>query len=365
MPVAAGDRAAPASSCPTRSCPARRSVARRAAAAPRSAGTRSRWYRPTIRRHGRGARHLRSSRDSPSSCSSSGSARRRSSRCSRCTSRKGGVARDDGRRDGVVLRRQRRLPVRRGARDGPLRATARARRRARSSTPWRASGSSCRSRRSPTGRCGSSRAARRARSRSRPWRPSPSSCPPPSGARASSRIYAAQLGGAAFGPLLGAFVGVRRDGVRLHLRGGRRDRRGAPGAAQRPRPARAEGRDAPPAAHRRRAAPRRGRGRRARSASSIGAYESCWTLLMHFKGASSFQLGLSWTLFALPYVVCFRLGGWFADHADRRVLAVVGIVNSCAFCAIYPLLGPSTRCSDSAASRPSARRSRCPPRSRS
>ena len=56
------------------------------------------------------------------------------------------------------------------------------------------------------------------------------------------------------------------------------------------------------------------------------------------SGASSFQLGLSWTLFALPYVLFFRLGGWAADRSDRRVLAIVGIVNSAAFCAIYPLL---------------------------
>ena len=59
---------------------------------------------------------------------------------------------------------------------------------------------------------------------------------------------------------------------------------------------------------------------------------------MHFKGASSFVLGLSWTLFALPYVACFRFGGWFADHTDRRKFATLGMLNACAFCAIYPLL---------------------------
>ncbi|HEV3212436.1 MAG TPA: MFS transporter [Acidimicrobiales bacterium] len=156
--------------------------------------------------------------------------------------------------------------------------------------------------------------------------------------RASSRIYAAQLGGAAFGPLLGAFVGVREMAyvfvfaataalvaaipvLRTDL--GPRGARGAP----LPRlvvDARLVGAVAVAIAF----------------GLVIGVYESCWTLLMHFKGASSFQLGLSWTLFALPYVFFFRVGGWFADHSDRRVLAVVGIVNSAAFCAIYPLLGP-------------------------
>jgi DHA1 family multidrug resistance protein-like MFS transporter len=162
--------------------------------------------------------------------------------------------------------------------------------------------------------------------------------PPEGRGRASSRIYAAQLGGAAFGPLLGAFVGVHEmtyvfvfaaaasslaavPALRGEL-GGRRPRRTEP-------------------------LPRLSVDARLVGAVLvavsfglvIGAYESCWTLLMRFRGASSFQLGLSWTLFALPYVVCFRLGGWAADHWDRRVLAVVGIVNGAAFCAIYALLG--------------------------
>lgn len=155
--------------------------------------------------------------------------------------------------------------------------------------------------------------------------------------RASSRIYAAQLGGAAFGPLLGAFIGVREMAyvfvaaaclatlAALPVLRGDLGPRHVPGEPM---------------------------GRvtfDARLAGAVGiaiglglvfgAYESCWTLLMHYKGASSFQLGLSWTLFALPYVFFFRVGGWFADHTDRRLFAVIGILNACAFCAIYPLLG--------------------------
>jgi DHA1 family multidrug resistance protein-like MFS transporter len=156
--------------------------------------------------------------------------------------------------------------------------------------------------------------------------------------RASSRIYAAQLGGAAFGPLLGAFVGVREMAYVFVFAATAalvaaipvlRTDLGPRGARDAPLPrlvvdARLVGAVAVAIAF----------------GLVIGVYESCWTLLMHFKGASSFQLGLSWTLFALPYVFFFRVGGWFADHSDRRVLAVVGIVNSAAFCAIYPLLGP-------------------------
>jgi len=156
--------------------------------------------------------------------------------------------------------------------------------------------------------------------------------------RASSRIYAAQLGGAAFGPLLGAFIGVHEMAyvfvfaataatvaaipvLRSDL--GPREVRDVP-LSRLSIDARLVGAVAVAVAY----------------GLVIGAYESCWTLLMHFKGASSLQLGLSWTLFALPYVFFFRVGGWFADHSNRRVLAVVGIVNSAAFCAIYPLLGP-------------------------
>lgn len=155
--------------------------------------------------------------------------------------------------------------------------------------------------------------------------------------RASSRIYAAQLGGAAVGPLLGAFVGVRAMGfvfcfaaaaatlaalpvVRSDL--GPKTPAGEP-LGRLTVDARLVG----------------AAGVAIATGLVVGAYEACWTLLMHFKGASSFQLGISWTLFAIPYVVCFRAGGWFADHADRRVLAVIGVVNMCAFCAVYPLLG--------------------------
>ena len=153
---------------------------------------------------------------------------------------------------------------------------------------------------------------------------------------ASSRIYSAMLAGASVGPFFGAFLGVREMGfvfvgaallacaasvpvLRSDL-GGRGDR-----SAPLP-PLRVD---------------RRLVGAVAVAISiglTIGAYESCWTLLMRFDHATSLELGLTWTLFALPYVVCFRIGGWFADRADRRVLAAIGIVNGCAFCAIYPLL---------------------------
>jgi DHA1 family multidrug resistance protein-like MFS transporter len=70
----------------------------------------------------------------------------------------------------------------------------------------------------------------------------------------------------------------------------------------------------------------------------IGVYEACWTLLLQQRGAEQWQVGLSWTLFAVPFVVMSRPAGWLADHFDRRVLAIVATGVSILFCATYPFL---------------------------
>ena len=68
----------------------------------------------------------------------------------------------------------------------------------------------------------------------------------------------------------------------------------------------------------------------------IGVYEACWTLLMHAHHATSLQIRLSWTFFGLPWIVLARVGGWLADHADRRFVALGGMVNGALFLALYP-----------------------------
>ena len=70
----------------------------------------------------------------------------------------------------------------------------------------------------------------------------------------------------------------------------------------------------------------------------IGVYETCWTLLLDERGAQQWQIGLSWTLFAVPFVVMSRPAGWLADHFDRRRLAVGATAVSVAFCALYPFV---------------------------
>lgn len=68
----------------------------------------------------------------------------------------------------------------------------------------------------------------------------------------------------------------------------------------------------------------------------MGVYETCWSLLMHAHHASTLQIRLSWTMFALPFVLLSRIGGWIADHLNRRITALFGVLNEAAFLATYP-----------------------------
>ena len=70
----------------------------------------------------------------------------------------------------------------------------------------------------------------------------------------------------------------------------------------------------------------------------VGVYESCWSLLMNSRGAAAWQIGLSWTLFALPFAAFSPIAGRLVDRLDRRALAIVSLVVTCAFAASYPFL---------------------------
>jgi len=75
---------------------------------------------------------------------------------------------------------------------------------------------------------------------------------------------------------------------------------------------------------------------------TIGVYESCWTLLLESHHAHDWQIGLSWTLFAVPFVAMARPGGWLADHLDRRWLVLGALGWSVFFCSVYPFVGNLT-----------------------
>lgn len=70
----------------------------------------------------------------------------------------------------------------------------------------------------------------------------------------------------------------------------------------------------------------------------VGMYDTVWSFFLRHLGASTFVIGLSWTLFALPAVLLSTLGGRLADRSrrlERRVLLGVGI-NAC-ICLGYTL----------------------------
>jgi DHA1 family multidrug resistance protein-like MFS transporter len=71
---------------------------------------------------------------------------------------------------------------------------------------------------------------------------------------------------------------------------------------------------------------------------TFGVYEICWTLLLRLRGASGWEIGLSWTFFAVPFVLMTKPSGWLTDHVDRRRLVVGGLTVSTSMCAAYPFI---------------------------
>lgn len=69
-----------------------------------------------------------------------------------------------------------------------------------------------------------------------------------------------------------------------------------------------------------------------------GAYESCWSLLMASRGAAIWQVGMSWTLFAIPFAAISPLAGRLVDRLDRRWLAITSMIASAGFAVTYPFL---------------------------
>jgi len=69
---------------------------------------------------------------------------------------------------------------------------------------------------------------------------------------------------------------------------------------------------------------------------TIGVYETCWSMLLHAHHASELQIRLSWTLFCIPWVALSHLGGWIADHWNRKWAATIGLCNAATFLSIYP-----------------------------
>jgi DHA1 family multidrug resistance protein-like MFS transporter len=165
---------------------------------------------------------------------------------------------------------------------------------------------------------------------------------------AFASIYGGELAGVAIGPLVGSIVGVRYMWVMFLVSGllsigaclpalALREPAGSNVAASAGR-TRADGTLRPL---------RRVHTSRAMVGALIcgaalglasGVYDICWTLLLLARGASGLEIGISWTLFAVPFVLAAKPSGWLADHMDRRVLVLLGIGMSTVLCAWYPFI---------------------------
>jgi DHA1 family multidrug resistance protein-like MFS transporter len=165
--------------------------------------------------------------------------------------------------------------------------------------------------------------------------------------RAFASIYAGELGGMAVGPLVGSIVGVRLMWLMFLVSGLLSIGACIPAGRihephhvleQRLARTRADGTVEP-----------LGRIRIHRSMAGAlvcgaalgltsGVYDICWTLLLVARGASGVAIGISWTLFAVPFVLATKPSGWLADHLDRRTLVLGGIGFSVALCAAYPFI---------------------------
>ncbi len=161
--------------------------------------------------------------------------------------------------------------------------------------------------------------------------------------RAFSAVSGAELAGIAIGPMLGSLFGMDRMALLFMIAAGGALLACLPVLASKAVPVDVEV-DREASAE---PLPRTGRaGRMVRGVMLAavlggvlsGAYESSWSLLMHLRGASDVELGLSWTLFAIPFVVAAPIAGWLADHYDRRWLVVIGMSSGIVFAVLYPWL---------------------------
>jgi len=165
--------------------------------------------------------------------------------------------------------------------------------------------------------------------------------------RAFASIYGAQISGMAVGPLIGAIVGAHHMWIMFLGSGVVAFIACVPAMRIVEPPEESARRDARTNADGTLAKLARVRWSRSMSGALIagaalglttGVYDICWTLLLVSRGATSWQIGVSWTMFAVPFVIAARPSGWLADHMDRRVLVLGGLGLAMAFCATYPFI---------------------------
>ncbi len=78
--------------------------------------------------------------------------------------------------------------------------------------------------------------------------------------------------------------------------------------------------------------------RPARSASPPASTTSAGRCSWWPGARPGWQIGISWTMFAVPFVLLASPSGWLADHMDRRALVLGGLGLAASFCASYPFI---------------------------
>ncbi len=73
-----------------------------------------------------------------------------------------------------------------------------------------------------------------------------------------------------------------------------------------------------------------------------GMYETTWTPLLIGRGAATWQVGLSWLAFGLPFLILSWPAGHLAERGNKKVLACSQVIFAGAIAALYPAL-PSVR----------------------
>jgi DHA1 family multidrug resistance protein-like MFS transporter len=155
--------------------------------------------------------------------------------------------------------------------------------------------------------------------------------------RAFSRVFAAQLSGMAIGPLFGAIAGVDHMAWLFVLSSVFAIAAMVPVARGARAPQVTKRHETPAPLH-------VSRGFIGVVLVGViggvctGVYESCWSLMMTARGAATWQIGLSWTMFALSFAAFSPIAGRLIDRLDRRRLAVMAATLSAVFIAIYPML---------------------------
>ncbi|MBV9485908.1 MAG: MFS transporter [Frankiaceae bacterium] len=154
--------------------------------------------------------------------------------------------------------------------------------------------------------------------------------------RAFSTLFAAQLGGAAIGPLAGSIAGVSGMGILFTTTAVTSAIAGVWVVAKLPALRSSEHGTRTPLVISRMLVGVILAG--VTGGLIQGVYETCWTLLLDHRGAHAWQVGLSWTLFAAPFAAVSPIAGRLVDRFDRVKLATWGMASSIVFAALYPFL---------------------------